>query len=98
MKQTSIKTNFIYNILYQILIIIVPLITSPYLTRIIGAEGLGIYTFTQSYAHYFVLFIMLGINNYGNREIAKARDAKDKTNKVFSEVFCIQLFILQQET
>lgn len=65
MKQTSIKKNFVYNVLYQILTIIIPLITLPYLTRVIGAGGLGEYTFTQSYAHYFVLFILLGVNNYG---------------------------------
>ena len=90
MKQSNIKKNFAYNILYQILIIILPLITSPYLTRVIGADGLGIYTFTQSYAHYFALFILLGVSNYGNREIAKARDVKEDASRVFWEIYSFQ--------
>ena len=61
MDKNNLKKNYIYNVLYQILIIIVPLFTSPYLTRVLGPEKLGIYSFTQSYAHYFVLFILLGM-------------------------------------
>ena len=94
MSQPSLKKNFGYNILYQLLIVITSLVTSPYLTRIIGAEGLGIYTFTQSYAHYFVLFIMLGVNNYGTREIAKVRNNKKETSKVFWEIYSFQGFML----
>ncbi len=90
MKQTSVKKNFIYNILYQILVIIVPFVTSPYLTRVIGAGGLGEYTFTQSYAHYFVLFILLGVNNYGNREMARVQDNKELASKTFSEIYAFQ--------
>lgn len=94
MKQSSIKKNFIYNVLYQVLIIIVPLITSPYLTRTVGADGLGIYSYTQAYAHYFVLFILLGLNNYGNREIAKVRDDKKKVSETFFEIYSFQLINL----
>ena len=94
MKQTSIKKNFVYNVLYQILTIIIPLITSPYLTRVIGARGLGEYTFTQSYAHYFVLFILLGVNNYGNREIARVQDDKELASKTFSEIYAFQASLL----
>ncbi len=94
MPQNSIKKNFIYNVLYQALVIFIPLITSPYLTRVIGAEGLGIYTFTQSYAHYFILFIMLGVSNYGNREIAKARDNKEDASRTFWEIYSFQGLLL----
>ena len=94
MKQTSIKKNFVYNVLYQILTIIIPLITSPYLTRVIGAGGLGEYTFTQSYAHYFVLFILLGVNNYGNREIARVQDDKELASKTFWEIYAFQASLL----
>lgn len=91
---SSLKKNFIYNELYQILAIIIPLITSPYVTRVVGAEQLGVYSFTQSYANYFVLFVLLGVNNYGNREIARARDNRDHVNKVFSEIFSLQAIML----
>lgn len=94
MKKSSLKKNFIYNILYQLLILIIPLITSPYLTRTIGAEGLGIYTVSQAFANYFTLFILLGLNNYGNREIAKCRDDRKLVSKTFWEIYLFQLFML----
>ena len=94
MARNSIKKNFIYNICYQALVVIIPLITSPYLTRVIGADGLGVYSFTYTYANYFVLFILLGVNNYGNREIAKVRDDKAVTSKVFWEIYFFQITML----
>lgn len=90
---TSIKLNYIYSILYQILSIVVPIFTIPYVSRIFGAEGLGIYSYTCSIAQYFTLFAMLGLNNYGVRAIAEVRDNKEKLNNVFSEIFCMQLLI-----
>ncbi|WP_322020520.1 oligosaccharide flippase family protein [Clostridium butyricum] len=56
-----------YNILYQVLSIIIPLITTPYIARVIGAQGVGIQSYTCSVVSYFTLFAMLGVNNYGNR-------------------------------
>lgn len=90
---TNVKKNLAYNITYQILIIIIPLITTPYITRVIGKEGLGIYSYTYSIAHYFVLFSMLGINNYGNRLVAKYKDDKEKLSKEVSSLYVFQ-FIL----
>ena len=91
MNKNNIKINFIYNIIYQILLLILPLITSPYISRVIGAEGLGIYSYTYSIAYYFVLFAMLGINNYGNREIAKSRENKEQLSRKFCAIYTIQL-------
>ena len=48
MKKKSISTNYIYNLIYQIFIIILPIITTPYLSRVLGAEGIGIYSYTIS--------------------------------------------------
>lgn len=70
----SVKKNFIYNIIYQILIIILPFITVPYVSRTLGVSGVGIYSYTYSIIYYFMLICLLGINNYGNRVIAKNRD------------------------
>lgn len=50
-KKSSIKVNFIYNIVYQILLIIIPLITSPYISRILGSEGVGTYAYAFSIAN-----------------------------------------------
>ena len=79
----SVKKNFLYSVAYQMLVLIVPLITTPYISRVIGAEGVGIYTYTYSIVYYFTLIAMMGINNYGNRTIAKVRDNKEKMADTF---------------
>ena len=61
MKKKSVSTNYIYNLLYQIFIIILPIITTPYLSRVLGAEGIGIYSYTTSIITYFTLVGSLGI-------------------------------------
>lgn len=90
-SKTSIKVNYIYSILYQVLASILPLVTSPYIARTIGAEGLGIYSYSYSIAHYFAIFILLGLSNYGNRSIAAVRDDKEKMSATFCEIYCMQL-------
>ncbi len=60
----KLKSNFIYNAAYQILILIVPFITTPYVARTIGAEGVGTYSYTYSIVSYFMMFALLGMNNY----------------------------------
>lgn len=82
-----------YNLIYQILTIILPFITSPYISRVIGAEGLGVYSYTYSIAYYFGLVVILGLNNYGNRSIAQVRDNKEKRDKIFSELYTMQLMM-----
>jgi len=89
----QIKKNFIYNVFYQIIRIIIPIITVPYISRILGAEGVGIYSYTYSIVDYFMLFSLLGINNYGNRSIAKVRDNKKELSKVFYSIYCLQLIM-----
>lgn len=85
----SLKKNVIYQTAYQILTIILPFVTSPYVSRVLGAENLGIYSYTYSIASYFVLFAMLGIANYGNRSIAMVRDDQNKLNRTFSGIFVV---------
>ena len=79
------KKNFIYNVIYQILILILPLITMPYVSRVLGADGVGIYSYTYSIAYYFMIIAMLGLNNYGNRTIAKVRDKDEEASKEDAE-------------
>lgn len=86
----SLKKNFLYNINYQILILLIPLITAPYISRVLGADKLGIYSYTQAFASYFFLFSMLGLNNYGNRTIASFRDDKIELRKKFWEIYTFQ--------
>lgn len=86
MANKSITKNYIYNMVYQILILILPLVTTPYLSRVLGAEGIGIYGYTYSIVTYFVLFGSLGVALYGQREIAYVGEDKEKRNKIFIEV------------
>ena len=90
----SIKKNYIYNMLYQLLIIMLPIITTPYLARKLGAEGNGIYGYTVSIVTYFILFGSLGISMYGQREIAYNQNEKEKRSKIFWELVIIKAFIL----
>ncbi len=66
----SIISNYIYNISYQLLILILPLITTPYISKILGPDGVGMYGLTNSISQYFVLFGCVGLNLYGQKEIA----------------------------
>ena len=87
----DVKKNFIYNIIYQILVLIIPLITMPYVSRVLGSDGIGTYSYTYSIVYYFMIFSMLGLNNYGNRSIAKVRDDKKKLSRTFKEIHLLQI-------
>ena len=92
-KQAKMKNNFLYSVGYQLLIIILPLITAPYVSRVLGATNVGIYSYTQAFANYFYLFAMLGVNNYGNRTIAAVRDRQENLDRTFWEIFSFQSLI-----
>lgn len=90
----SIAKNYIYNLIYQMLTIVLPLITTPYLSRVLGAENIGIYGYTLSIVTYFVLFGTLGIAMYGQREIAYVQNDKTKQSKTFWEIVIIRFITL----
>lgn len=87
----SLFKNSIYNVLYQLLNVFFPLISAAFVARILKAEAIGKVVYSQNIAQYFILLAALGIPNYGIREVAKCRDSKEKLNKVFSELFAINL-------
>ena len=86
MANKSITKNYIYNLIYQILILILPLITTPYISRVLGATNIGIYSYTYSIVSYFTLFGALGVAMYGQREIAYAGEDSKKRKKIFFEI------------
>ena len=90
MSKNSVSKNYIYNLTYQILLVILPLITTPYVSRVLGAENIGIYSYTLSIVTYFVLFGSLGISMYGQREIAYVQDNKKEKSKVFIEIVSLR--------
>lgn len=87
----NVKKNIFYNMGYQILMLIVPFITSPYVSRVLGPEGLGTYSVTTAIVKYFTLFALLGMTNYGNRTIAKNKDSKEKLSVTFWNLYYFQL-------
>ena len=88
----NLKKNFIMNFIKILVNLIFPLITFPYISRVLLPEGIGRVTFVQSINNYFLLFINLGIPLYGIREIARIRNNKLEKSKVFLEILLINLF------
>ncbi len=89
----SVKLNFLYKMLYEVLVLLLPFITSPYVSRVIGAEGLGTYSYSHSVAYYFVLLSMLGHSKYGNRAIARVRDDENQLRHTFSDLLTVHVLI-----
>lgn len=85
--------NYLYNIGYQVLAIIVPLITAAYVSRVLRPAGVGANAFTNSIIQYFILFADMGISYYGNRQIAYVRDDRAKMAKTFWEIQIIEIIM-----
>lgn len=104
-SSTTIKKNFAYSSILTITGYIFPFITFPYVSRILGPEGIGEYNFANSVISYFSIFAMMGINTIGIREMARAKDNKSEVSRVFNSllllnltatvisIFCLLLFI-----
>lgn len=90
MKKKSVKKNYLYNLIYQVIAIVLPVITTPYVSRVLGANNIGIYGFTLSISAYFILFGSLGIALYGQREIAYFQNNKKEYSKKFYEIFLLR--------
>ncbi|WP_026882532.1 flippase [Clostridium akagii] len=83
----SVAKNYFYNVTYQIIALIIPFITVPYVSRVLGPKGVGINAFTGNNVQYFILFGTIGLSLYGNRTIAYKRDDKEEMSKEFWEIF-----------
>ena len=88
---SSIKKNFVYNTIYHIFLILLPVITTPYISRILGAEAIGQFSYNYAIAVVFVMFAMLGLSNYGNRTIAERKDSQEKLSKSFWSIYSMQI-------
>lgn len=87
----KIFTNYVYNILYQLVKICLPVVIVPYTMGHLGETTLGISDFASNIASWFILFGTLGANIYGNRQIARVRDNKEERSKTFFEILYMQL-------
>ena len=92
-KEVSIKKNFIMNIILTVSSVAFPMITFPYISRILSPEGTGVVSFATSFVFYFYTFAQLGIPTYGIRICAQVRDNKEKLSKTVHELLIIQLIM-----
>lgn len=93
MKTKTVKLNFILNFLRMTIGSLFIVLTTPYITRILGPESLGKVEYVNSIITYFTFFSVLGIPNYGLREVARLRDDKEKLSKLIIELSIIIFLI-----
>lgn len=89
----SIKKNFLYQFAYQVVNLLLPLITAPYVSRALGAESIGTYTYASTVSYYFWVVAMLGFETHGQRRIAGFQTDREKRSKLFFEIYTLQIII-----
>ena len=89
-KKSGLKVNFVFNFISQILTLIIPLITTPYLSRVLHEAGNGQYSYSVSIITYFILFSNLGFDIYGQRQVAAYQNDKEEKSKIFWELFILR--------
>ena len=94
MKNNIVEKNYLYTLIYQIVSIGTSLFMMPYIARVIGDVGIGIYSYTTSISYYFIFISTLGISLYGQREISALQKNSKKRVKTFLEIFLIKLFVM----
>lgn len=94
MKIKKLNVNYIYNSIYQLFTLLLPIVLTPFITRTIGAGGIGQYSYTRSIVTYFVLFGTVGSNLYAQREIAYTQIDAQKKSAVFWEIFLLRCVLL----
>lgn len=90
-KSPKLGINIIYQLIYQGVTVLSPLIVTPYISRILGAEEIGKYSYAYSIAYYFVLIAGLGINAHGTRQIATAKNDRESLENTYSDLFWLHL-------
>lgn len=90
-ERKKIAKNYIFNTSYQLLALIVPLITTPYISRVLRADGIGIYSYTYSTVCYFTLCAISGTAVFGNKQIGVFQDNPEERTKKFWNIFTLRL-------
>lgn len=93
-KKNRLTINYIYNVSFQIFSMLVPFISTPYISRVLGVEMVGVYSYTLSISTYFIVAGSLGFPLYGQREIAYCSNNFEERSKKFFEILYGQLFLL----
>lgn len=90
MESKSIKKNYLFNVAYEILVILTPFVTTPYVSRVLKADNIGKVSYEASIATYFVICSALGTSLYGAREISYVQNDKEKRTNIFWDVFSLK--------
>ena len=88
-----ITRNYLYNAAYQLLVILTPIITAPYLARVLGVDQLGIYGYVNSSGNIITTCALLGVFAYGNRQTAYVRDNRRELTETFWEIMFTRLLL-----
>ena len=88
----KVLKNYAYNLSYQLLVIILPIITTPYVTRVFSSADLGTYGYFNSIVTYFILLATLGVANYGTKEISGHRKDIRKTFGAYTPCSLVRPF------
>lgn len=87
----STKKNAAYNIAYRVFSMLLPLVTAPWLSRMVGQHGVGLYSYAWSISEIFVILGLSGLADYGVRAIARVQEDKDALHRTFSEIYLMQV-------
>lgn len=98
LESPSLKKNIVFSVIIQAITFLVPLIVSPYISRVLGANGLGQYSYALSILSYFSAFVTFGFVTYGTRAISQCRDSKEKVSQVFWNIIFCRLVLLSIST
>ncbi len=90
-QEPDLKENYIFRLIYEFILFAVPLITTPYISRVLCADGVGDFSYAYSVTTYFMMFSVLGMVSYGTREIARNRDDKAAYSRLFWEIRLITM-------
>ena len=90
---TNTRKNAAYNVAYRLFSVLLPLVTAPYLSRTVGTDGVGLYSYAWNISYIFVLVGMLGLNDYGVRAVAQIRDDREGLDRTFSALWQMQLMV-----
>ena len=94
MKKRSLTENVFFNMLYQVLVTVLPVITTPYIARSLGLHSNGIHSFTESIVTYFLIFGALGTSLYGIRKVAYVRDDEEELARVTKEIISLRILLM----
>ena len=93
-RKPSVKKNYVYNLAYQMLAVVIPLMIQPYIARVLGAGEVGAFSYTTAITGYFALVGNLGIATYGQLRIAAYRNDRKIVSQVFWELAVLRFILM----